>query len=251
MGEKLDKKQEENQDNKKKDAAEAVKNYLKSRRNAFFRVVLFALLAFLFYGIGKAWKESFYVTLRFLYPISVMAALFQIFYFLPKWNFLKPRLKKLLKAAGSRILPVFQKLGRAFGKLGGSLFRFRKRFGKNTGKSGKRKKKTGGQSYRDEFLYAEGNGIFSSRRRHLKWRDMKTNRDKVRFYYMRYVLGTVKKGAPFGYHLTPEELKMLWKNPEGAEPLTGLYYRARYGIEEIEEQELTDLQEYFHKKSTY
>lgn len=67
---------------------------------------------------------------------------------------------------------------------------------------------------------------------------MKTNRDKVRFYYMRYVVGTVKKGAPFGYHLTPAELKALWKNPEGAEPLTGLYYRARYGEEEIGEEEL-------------
>lgn len=247
----MDKKQKENQaGNEKISATAAVKNYLKSRKNAFFRMILFALLAFIFYRIGKAWKESFYVTLRFLYPISVMVALFQIFYFLPKWNFLKPRLAKLLKAAGSRILPVFQKLGRAFGKLGERFSHFRQRHGRNKEKNDRRKKKTG-TTYRDEFLYAEGKGLFGRRRHHLKWRDMKTNRDKVRFYYMRYVLGTVKKGAPFGYHLTPEELKRLWKNPEGAEPLTGLYYRARYGIEEIEEQELADLQEYFHKNSTY
>ena len=204
-------------------------------------MVVFALFAALFYGIGKVWKESFYVTLRFLYPISLGAAIFQLFFFLPRWQFLKPRLKKIMGRAGERLLAAFGKVRAAVRKLGEGFSRFKSRFHKSkvrtAGKRGKNKNK----AYRDEFLYAEGRGLFGGRRRHLKWRDMKTVRDKVRFYYMRYVLGMVKQGAPFGYHLPPEELKALWKNPEGAEPVTGLYYRARYGEEEISEAELLRL----------
>lgn len=225
-------------DKRKKLSKEAVIEYLKSRKNAFFRMVFFALLAALFYGIGKVWKESFYVTLRFLYPISFGIALFQLFYFLPRWDFLKPRFKKMLEKVGGRVLAVFDRLGEAMRKLGEGI---RRRSNKNTTKKVKKGRKSKNGAYRDEFLYAEGKGLFGSRRRHLRWRDMKTNQDKVRFYYMRYVLGTVKKGAPFGYHLTPGELKALWKNPEGAEPLTGLYYRARYGEEEIGEEEVFKL----------
>lgn len=201
-------------------------------------MVIFALLAGVFYGIGKIWKESFYVTLRFLYPISFGAAIFQLFFFLPSRQFLKPRLKKIMGKAGERLLAVFGRVGAAVRKLGEGLSRFRSRFHKNTAKMGKKGRKSKNGAYRDEFLYAEGKGLFGSRRHHLRWRDMKTNRDKIRFYYMRYVLGTVKQGAPFAYHLTPEELKALWKNPEGAEPVTSLYYRARYGEEEISEEEV-------------
>lgn len=227
-------------DKRKKLSKEAVIEYLKSRRNAFFRMVVFAFLAALFYGIGKVWKESFYVTLRFLYPISFGAAIFQLIYFLPRWSFLKPKLKKVFGKVGGRFLAVVDRLGAAMRKLGEGI---RRRSNKNTAKKVKKGRKSKNGTYRDEFLYAEGKGLFGNRRRHLRWRDMKTNQDKVRFYYMRYVLGTVKRGAPFGYHLTPGELKALWKNPEGAEPLTGLYYRARYGEEEISEEEVLEVGE--------
>lgn len=224
-------------DKQKKLGKEAVIKYFKSRRKAFFRMVVFALFAALFYGIGKVWRESFYVTLRFLYPISLGAAIFQIFFFLPKWQFLKPRIKKIMGKALDSLLTVLNRFGKAARQLGERFSRFRR----NTAKTAKKGRKSKKGAYRDEFLYAEGKGLFGSRRRHLKWRDMKTNRDKVRFYYMRYVLGTVKQGAPFGYHLTPDELKALWKNPEGAEPLTSLYYRARYGEEEVSGEELLKL----------
>ena len=218
---------------------EDVIRYLKSRKNAFLRMVIFALFAVLFYGIGKIWKQSYYVTLMFFYPISVGAALFQLFYFLPKRSFLRSRLEKIWQRVETRLLDVVNRLGDAMKRLGES-FRTRKRHRKKTIKPAKRKNKN--NAYRDEFLYAEGSGLFGRRRHHLRWRDMKTNQDKIRFYYMRYVLGTVKKGAPFAYHFTPGELKALWKDPEGAEPLTGLYYRARYGGQEIKEEELSRVQ---------
>lgn len=201
-------------------------------------MVVFALFAVLFYGVGKVWKESFYVTLRFLYPISLGAAIFQLFFFLPRWRFLKPRLKKMMGKAGERLLAAFDRVAEAVRKFGESFSHFRSRFHKNKINTSGKREKNKNKAYRDEFLYAEGKGLFGSRRRHLKWRDMKTNGDKVRFYYMRYVLGRVKQGAPFAYHLTPEELKALWKKPEEAEPLTSLYYRARYGEEEVSEEEL-------------
>lgn len=219
---------------------EDVKRYLKSRKNAFLRMVIFALFAVLFYGIGKIWKQSYYVTLMFFYPISVGAALFQLFYFLPKRSFLRSRLEKIWQRVETRLLDVVNRLGDAMKRLGEN-FRARKRLRKKEVKPAKKKKNKNG-AYRDEFLYAEGSGLFGRRRHHLRWRDMKTNQDKIRFYYMRYVLETVKKGAPFAYHFTPGELKALWKNPEGAEPITGLYYRARYGGQEIKEEELSRVQ---------
>ena len=219
---------------------EDVVRYLKSRKNAFFRMVIFALFAVLFYSIGKIWRESYYVTLMFFYPISIGAAFFQLFYFLPKRSFLRSKLEKIWQRVETRLLDVVNSLGDAMKGLGES-FRTRKHR-KKVVKPAKKKNKNKNGAYRDEFLYAEGNGLFGHRRRHLRWRDMKSNQDKIRFYYMRYVLGTVKKGAPFSYHLTPGELKALWKNPENAEPLTGLYYRARYGGQEINEEELAGVQ---------
>ncbi len=197
----------------------------------------FFVLAAIIYCIGKAWKESFFVTLRFLYPLSVMAALAQIWFFLPKWSFLQPRLKKAFRRLRERLGGVFYKLGDGLRKLGRKFGGFGRFFGRNAKSSDKRRKtrrKTSGK-YRDEILYAEGSGLFGSRRRHLKWRDMKTNQDKIRFFYMKYAVEKVKEGRPFAYHLTPGELKSLWKNPEGAEPITGLYYQARYSSGEIED----------------
>ena len=227
---------------RRKIGKEDIIRYLKSRKNAFLRMVVLALFAALFYGIGKIWRESYYVTLMFFYPISVGAALFQLFYFLPKRSFLRSKLEKIWQRVETRLLGVVNRLEEAVKRLGES-FRARKNHRKKVVKPAKRKNKNKNGAYRDEFLYAEGSGLFGRRRHHLRWRDMKTNQDKIRFYYMRYVLETVKKGAPFAYHLTPGELKALWKNPEGAEPLTGLYYRARYGGQEIKEEELARVQE--------
>ena len=176
----------------------------------------------------------------FFYPISAGAALFQLFYFLPKRSFLRTRLEKIWQRVETYLSDVVNRIEEAIQRLG-EYFRAWRRYRRKVVKPSKKKNKN--SAYRDEFLYAEGNGLFGRRRHHLRWRDMKTNQDKIRFYYMRYVLGTVKKGAPFAYHLTPGELKALWKNPEGAEPLTGLYYRARYGGDEIKEEELASVQE--------
>lgn len=228
-------------DKRKNATKKAILAYLKSRRNAFLRMAVFSLLAALIYGIGKAWKESFYITLYFLYPISLGAALFQFIYFLPRSVFLKPKFQKLLKWAKENVLAVMEKLGDAVRRLGNALRPYLGRSHKDGEKLRGKTVKRGNRAYQDEFLYAKGSGLFGQKRYHLRWRDMETNQDKVRFFYMRYVVKMVKKGKPFSYHFTPVELKGLWKNPEGAEPLTGLYYRARYGGKAISEEEILGL----------
>jgi hypothetical protein len=223
----------------KKERKAAIKTYLKSRRGPLLRMGFFFLLAFVFYRIGKAWKESFYVTLRFFYPICLLAAFFQMLSLLPHWSFLKPRIRKLFQKAAHRLSPFFQKVGKAFKKWSSRF----SGFGRSKNRRGRQPGKGRKSKYRDEVLYAEGKGFLGRRRHHLRWRDMESNADKVRFYYMRYVLGLVKKGAPFGYHLTPAELKALWKHPEGAGELVRLYYRARYSQKPVSETELALLEQ--------
>lgn len=201
------------------------------------RMAVFALFALLFYGIGKVWKESYYVTTCFCYPISAIAAIFQLFYFLPKRSFLRKQTEKIWNKVKKRLLEAAGRVTEAFERLGE---RFRSRFQRKAARPVRRRGKQNG-AYRDEFLYAEGNGLFGRKRRHLRWRDMKTNEEKIRFFYMRYVLTAVKQGAPFASYFTPGELKALWKEPEGSEPITGLYYRARYGGREIEAEELAEV----------
>lgn len=223
------------EDNNLKNKKLSFKAYLYSRRNAFFRMLFFSFLAFVFYKIGKVWRESFFYTIRFLYPLSVMAALFQLVFFLPKWSFLKPRVKKLLKKIGTPIGEVLLKCGRAIQSFAKYIGSFGDRFRRNQGEERKKQSATG---YRDESFYAKKQNSFWRRNRHLRLRDMKSNGEKIRYYYMKYVLGEVRKGAPFAYHLTPAQLKSLWKNPEESEPLVGLYYEARYGTRAIKAEEV-------------
>ena len=101
-------------------------------------MVIFALFAALFYGIGKIWRKSYYVTLMFFYPISVGAALFQLFYFLPKRSFLRAKLEKIWQEVETRLLGVVNRLEEAVKRLGES-FHARKRLRKKTVKPAKRR----------------------------------------------------------------------------------------------------------------
>lgn len=204
---------------------EQIFTYLKSRKNAFIRIGIFLFLAFIFRCIGEKYRVTFFYTTRFLYPVSVILAICQLGCLLPKWVFVKTRVGRLLKKAG---IPL-QKLWN-FGKRG--LERIRERFlpGDRSGKKESRQKK----AYRDESFYADGSGLFTKRRKHLRWRDMKTNNEKIRYLYMKYVVGRVKAGQPFQYSLTPAELQKLWKAED--KEIVSAYIQARYGVEELPEE---------------
>lgn len=189
---------------------EDVIKYLQSRKFVFLRILIFLFLSGIAWYIGEQNKATFFYTTRFFYPLFLMAALIQIWFLLPKWSFLKSHLQKLFrKGLGTfrRFFPPIQK----------------------------KKKKKRVQTYRDESFRAEGLGYFSRKQKHLRWKDMKSNNDKIRYLYMKYVLQGVKKGNPFKYCFTPKELQRLWKEEEEL-PLVNAYHGARYGTEELPEE---------------
>ncbi len=75
------------------------------------------------------------------------------------------------------------------------------------------------------------------------WKDLLTNRDKVRFIYRQKVLSFIKKDFGFKNSLTPNELakevERLYK--ENISDLTSSYNKARYSYEDIEDSELNIL----------
>ncbi|KNY29168.1 hypothetical protein [Pseudobacteroides cellulosolvens] len=79
--------------------------------------------------------------------------------------------------------------------------------------------------------------LFSKER---SWKDLLTNRDKVRFIYRQKVLSFIKKGFGFKNSLTPnelaKELERVYK--EDVSDLTSSYNKARYSCEDIEDIEL-------------
>jgi len=72
------------------------------------------------------------------------------------------------------------------------------------------------------------------------WKDLLTNRDKVRFIYRQKILSFIKKGFKFNKSLTPNELSKdiegLYK--EDISDLAACYNKARYSYEDIEDSEL-------------
>lgn len=214
--------------------------YIKSRKFVFLRIIVFLCLSGIFWYIGKLYRVTFFYTTRFFYPFFLILAMIQVWFLLPKWAFLKPRLKKVL----GKVAKPFQKIWQ-FGKSGFEKIREKFFFGRKSVAVGKESRKKN-KSYRDESFYAEGAGLFSKRRKHLKWRDMKSNNDKIRYLYMKYVLRGVKKGNPFQYSFTPMELQRLWKEKD--EKIVSAYIQARYGNEELPEALVEELKEEQQKK---
>lgn len=72
------------------------------------------------------------------------------------------------------------------------------------------------------------------------WKDLLTNRDKVKFIYRQRVLSFIKKGFKFKKSLTPNELSKELEGlyNEDISDLISSYNKARYSYEDIEDSEL-------------
>ncbi|KNY25801.1 hypothetical protein [Pseudobacteroides cellulosolvens] len=85
----------------------------------------------------------------------------------------------------------------------------------------------------------------------LSWKDIVTNRDKVRFIYRQKVWSFIKKGYEFKNILTPSELgkevEELYK--EDVSHLTSAYNKARYSNESVGINEVEMLVKKFGNKS--
>lgn len=66
-----------------------------------------------------------------------------------------------------------------------------------------------------------------------RWKDLKNNRERIRFIYRRYIEDRLKKGAKIENSETPDEIRNILENKEVNVPavLFSSYYIARYAGE--------------------
>jgi len=89
--------------------------------------------------------------------------------------------------------------------------------------------------YNDEMTYIKNEkNRLGNRLRKMKWRNLETNRDRIRFIYIAFLKKQIKAGAPISLADTPNELyvKLQEKNNELEDALFSLYNVARYNNED-------------------
>ena len=89
--------------------------------------------------------------------------------------------------------------------------------------------------YNDEMTYIKNEkNRLGNRLRKMKWRNLETNQDRIRFIYIAFLKKQIKAGAPISLADTPNELyvKLQEKNNELEDALFSLYNVARYNNED-------------------
>ncbi len=81
---------------------------------------------------------------------------------------------------------------------------------------------------------------FLSLKNQLKWKDLETNAEKIRFLYIKYVIKLIKTGYKYRPVTTVEDLKKAFSADADQEKLCNLYTGARYsgGSYEISDEDV-------------
>lgn len=92
--------------------------------------------------------------------------------------------------------------------------------------------------HRQNYLSRFKGRLFSVNEKESRWRDLKSNRDRIRYLYKHTLKKMIKAGYNFKSTLTPcetaRELEELYKEKDFDAPnLAVVYNKARYGTEEI------------------
>lgn len=125
------------------------------------------------------------------------------------------------KKVGQRLLEWLKTaIQKAAKKINRSVYRFTNRHGSRL------------HRYQDrvEFLSASDKGHRFRHFRRLKWRDMNTESEKVRYIYIEYIRKAIRTGFRFRSSQTPNEISVLFSCLEHLSntQLFDLYNRARY-----------------------
>ena len=70
---------------------------------------------------------------------------------------------------------------------------------------------------------------FQASKNQLKWQQLHSNAEKIRYLYIKYVVKLIKQGYPYKAHRTPTELRRDLNLKDDPERLFLLYDGARYG----------------------
>lgn len=192
------------------------------------------------YYIGQRETNLYYYTTMFLCPLSVLYILYQIKEILKEVK----AVRKLLLRLARFLLPLTKRLKQLWGAFARTL--------SLTAKNSALYKKieylhlkdlsriTG---YSDEYIPINNEKEkvdYDSIR--LKWKKCKTNAEKVRYLYAKYVLAKRKNGHVFLNSDTPMQIQSKWGEDQYNQQLFPDYYKARYAIsEEISDQEIKAL----------
>ena len=96
---------------------------------------------------------------------------------------------------------------------------------------------------RDRYAKRVRSWIESILERQPRWRDLKSNRERVRYLYKMTILKNLKRGYSYRAYMTPKEIEkdiMNWQNEEKEHILNYIipvYNRARYGKGPIDDSE--------------
>lgn len=92
---------------------------------------------------------------------------------------------------------------------------------------GKRKNLLSGET-NIHFHFEEGEKKTKKAKKHSRWRQMKTERQKMRYLYRQTVTGHLRRGVRIYASHTPEEIKGLEENTDFDREILSLYTRYRY-----------------------
>lgn len=209
-------------------------------RGRVIKMIVAVLLYAIFYEIGIRYPSLYYYTVMFLCPICLLYIIFQILLILNQIKFVKriwekvelwgkpalERLKHIWSNASNALLQLAHK-NVVYQKFEYLHLRDRSRI---TGYSDEYRK-----SADDDKLREYGGN-------RLKWKKCKTNQERIRFLYSRFVIRGRRQGKIFTYSDTPNQLREAWGEDLYHTLLTEAYYQARYDEEaQIEDEVVREL----------
>lgn len=212
------------------------KNRLNFNKKRIFLTAVYIALAFIFLQV------TFYIPDKHRYYRQFTTVLSIAFFIITVISFSKLFTREIRFELYQRISQMFLNVSDKFRKL-----------------TDKIKKKLGIKERvllrgKDEksfiFNYDDGKSknLFFNKKNNLHWRDMKTNAEKIRYLYIKYILFKIKKGYAFKFNTTPNEISRELRLDDEAGELFAVYYDARYSGGRINiPNEIVDRQEKFIK----
>ncbi|MBQ7500784.1 MAG: hypothetical protein IJT91_07795 [Clostridia bacterium] len=97
------------------------------------------------------------------------------------------------------------------------------------------------------YFYDDDNKKKTSRGKpvKLRWKDMKTKSDKIRFLYISYIGRAIRDGYAFSNKRTPLETAEHMDQPDQGRRLTDMYCRARYAVSfDADDKDIDDLSDF-------
>ena len=192
-----------------------IKNFIKEVIQSGILTDIVVFIVFTIMSLGFYYVALFYEDASVVLILRVIATLFLVFAvkrFLLILSYNKKmaeKLERFFKGLGEFWESLQEKFRKMFpDKKGSELFRIK--------------------GYKDEvFKYYNDAGAAIKHKR-LKWKELKTNSEKVRYLYADFLKKRIKKGFAFRYSDTPVQVQSKLPEEFNTNPVFDYYHEARY-----------------------